>query len=95
MHSTYDALVPVQITHDDPRRELPTDEDRAKTTEETKKALDALVSGVTSKVGSPRHCAALRSTGLPRCTRPPPLGTDVTDRHPCIRPPSPAPRRTG
>lgn len=36
IHSTYDALVPVQITHDDPKRELP-DEDAIK--EQTEKVM--------------------------------------------------------
>ena len=56
MHSTYDALVPVQISHDDPRRELPTDEERTKTTEETKKAY-----GVFSSKFAPKSRSELNA----------------------------------
>lgn len=43
IHSTYDALVPVQISHEDPKRELPDDDEVTRQTEQTKKALGLLV----------------------------------------------------
>mmetsp|Transcript_55194 Transcript_55194/g.76540 ORF Transcript_55194/g.76540 Transcript_55194/m.76540 type:complete len:532 (+) Transcript_55194:78-1673(+) len=43
IHSTYDALVPVQISHEDPKRDLPDEEEVLRQTEATKKALGLLV----------------------------------------------------
>lgn len=43
IHSTYDALVPVQISHEDPRRDLPDEDEVKRQTEATKKALGLLV----------------------------------------------------
>jgi len=43
IHATYDALVPVAITHDDPKRELPDEDEVKKQTDKTKAALGLLV----------------------------------------------------
>jgi len=45
IHSTYDSLVPVQITGDDPKRELPSEAEIEKATEKTKAAFEEMVNG--------------------------------------------------
>eukprot|EP00039_Didymoeca_costata_P032936 m.39957 g.39957 ORF g.39957 m.39957 type:complete len:532 (-) comp9613_c0_seq2:75-1670(-) len=54
IHSTYDSLVPVQITNDDPRRELPAEEEIQETTEKTKAALLSIVDGKVAAAQSTR-----------------------------------------
>lgn len=46
IHSTYDALLPADVTTDQDKRTLPAEEDVEKTTEKTKAALQKIVGGV-------------------------------------------------
>lgn len=56
VHATYDALVPVAISHEDERRDLPDPEEVARVKEETAKALGTLVESKLS-AALPTHVA--------------------------------------